>query len=113
MSAPSDFGHRDRCAISGIGATPFSSESGRSALSLAVERHGAHLVASGAVAASPRAAHSQLALVDGTVGVVFVPAGRLAIAVKLTVSEDRRITAMEIIADPERLRTLRLAVLPD
>ena len=37
MSAPSDFGHRDRCAISGIGATPFSSDSGRSALSLAVE----------------------------------------------------------------------------
>jgi len=29
--------HRDRCAISGIGATPFSTDSGRSALSLAVE----------------------------------------------------------------------------
>jgi acetyl-CoA acetyltransferase len=30
-------GHRDRCAISGIGATPFSANSGRSALALAVE----------------------------------------------------------------------------
>ncbi|HZQ76965.1 MAG TPA: lipid-transfer protein [Acidimicrobiia bacterium] len=30
-------GHRDRCAISGIGATGFSSNSGRSTLSLAVE----------------------------------------------------------------------------
>src|ERR671926_596296 len=29
--------HRDRCAISGIGASDFSSNSGRSALSLAVE----------------------------------------------------------------------------
>jgi acetyl-CoA acetyltransferase len=30
-------GHRDRCAISGIGTTAFSSDSGRSTLSLAVE----------------------------------------------------------------------------
>ena len=30
-------GHRDRCAISGIGATRFSSDSGRSTLTLAVE----------------------------------------------------------------------------
>jgi acetyl-CoA acetyltransferase len=30
-------GHRDRCAISGIGSTRFSSDSGRSTLSLAVE----------------------------------------------------------------------------
>jgi len=30
-------GHRDRCAISGIGATDFSSDSGRSILSLAAE----------------------------------------------------------------------------
>ncbi len=79
----------------------------------AVERHGVRLVASGAAAASIRAAHSQLALVDGAVGVVFAPAGRLEVVVKLTVSEDRKITAMDIIADQERLRALRLALLPD
>ena len=32
-----DFGHRDRCAIAGIGATSFSRDSGRSDLSLATE----------------------------------------------------------------------------
>ena len=37
MGASPDHGHRDRCAISGIGATRFSSDSGRSALSLATE----------------------------------------------------------------------------
>jgi acetyl-CoA acetyltransferase len=37
VDQPPDPGHRDRCAISGIGATRFSSDSGCSALSLAVE----------------------------------------------------------------------------
>jgi RNA polymerase sigma-70 factor (ECF subfamily) len=88
-------------------------DAGASPSGRAVERHGVHLVASGAVAASLRAAHSQLALVDGAVGVVFAPAGRLEVVVKLTVSDARKITVMDVIADPERLRGLRLAVLPD
>jgi hypothetical protein len=33
--------------------------------------------------------------------------------VKLTVSPERMITAMEVIADPDRLRGLQLAVLPE
>ena len=33
--------------------------------------------------------------------------------IKLTVSRDRKVTAMDVIADPDRLRGLRLAVLPD
>jgi RNA polymerase sigma factor (sigma-70 family) len=74
---------------------------------------GAELVSRGAVAASVRAADSQLALVDGDVGVVFAPAGRLRIALAFTVSPARRITAIDVIADPGRLRRLRLAVLPD
>jgi RNA polymerase sigma-70 factor (ECF subfamily) len=76
-----------------------------------VERRGIKLVASGAVASASRAEHSRLALVDGTVGVVFAPAGHLQIAVKLTVSAEGMITAMDVIADQERLRGLRLAVL--
>jgi hypothetical protein len=31
----------------------------------------------------------------------------------LTVSAERRITAIDVIADPARLRRLRIAVLPD
>src|SRR6266853_375555 len=40
---------------------------------------GAGTVARGALAASGRAGHSRLALVDGAVGIVFAPAGRLQV----------------------------------
>ena len=60
-----------------------------------------------------RAADSRLALVDGAVGILFAPAGRLQIVLSFTVSDARRITAIEVIGDPDRLRRLRLAVLPD
>ena len=72
---------------------------------------GADAVARGAVASAGRAGHSQLALVDGTVGIVFAPGGRLQVVLALT-SRGRRIVAIEVIADPDRLRRLRLAVLP-
>src|SRR5258708_37173957 len=74
---------------------------------------GAGTVARGALAASGRAGHSRLALVDGAVGIVFAPAGRLQVVLALTVSAARRITAIDVIADPDRLRRLRLAILPD
>jgi RNA polymerase sigma-70 factor, ECF subfamily len=74
---------------------------------------GADLVAKGAATSSGRAGHSQLALVNGDVGIVFAPAGRLQVVLALTVSADRKITAIDVIADPGRLRQLRLAVLPD
>ncbi len=74
---------------------------------------GADVVSRGALASSGRAGHSQLALVDDAVGIVFAPAGRLQVVLVLTVSAARRITAIEVIADPDRLRRLRLAVLPD
>jgi RNA polymerase sigma factor (sigma-70 family) len=72
---------------------------------------GADAVARGAVASGGRAGHSQLALVDGTVGIVFAPGGRLQVVLALT-SRGRRIIAIEVIADPDRLRRLPLAVLP-
>ena len=72
---------------------------------------GAELVSRGAVAASVRAADSQLALVNGEVGVVFAPAGHLQIVLAFTVSPARKITAIDVIADPGRLLQLRLAVL--
>ena len=75
--------------------------------------HGAEMVATGAIAAAARAAESRLALVDGAVGIVFAPAGHLRVVLALTVSEAHRITAIDVIADPDRLRGLRLAVLPD
>jgi RNA polymerase sigma-70 factor (ECF subfamily) len=77
-----------------------------------MQLHGAEMVSRGAVASSVRAAESQLALVNGDVGVVFAPAGRLQVVLAFTVSPARRITAIDVIADPGRLRRLRLAVLP-
>jgi RNA polymerase sigma-70 factor, ECF subfamily len=74
---------------------------------------GAEAVARGALVSSGRAGHSQLALVDGAVGIVFAPAGRLQVVLSLTVSAARRITAIDVIAGPDRLRRLRLALLPD
>jgi RNA polymerase sigma factor (sigma-70 family) len=75
--------------------------------------HGAEKVASGAVAAAALAEESRLALVDGAVGILFAPAGHLRIALALSVSDARRITGIDVIADPGRLRRLRLALLPD
>jgi len=74
--------------------------------------HGAKTVANGAIAAAAVARQSQLALVDGAVGIVFAPAGHLRIALALTVGEAGRITAIDVIADPGRLSQLDLAVLP-
>jgi RNA polymerase sigma factor (sigma-70 family) len=74
---------------------------------------GTQPVGRGALAASGRAKDSRLALVDGSVGVLFAPAGRLQVVLALTVGDASRISAIEVIADPERLRGLRLAVLPE
>jgi RNA polymerase sigma-70 factor (ECF subfamily) len=78
-----------------------------------MQLQGAKAVSRGAVAASVRAGESQLALVNGDVGVVFAPAGRLQVVLAFAVSPARRITAIDVIADPDRLRRLRLALLPD
>jgi RNA polymerase sigma-70 factor (ECF subfamily) len=88
-------------------------DAGASPSGRAVERQGVKLVAAGAVASASRAQHSQLALVDGTVGIVSAPGGHLQVVVKLTVSAESMITVMEVIADPDRLRGLQLAVLPE
>jgi RNA polymerase sigma factor (sigma-70 family) len=86
----------------------FASPSGRP-LTLS----GAGTVARGAVASSIRAEHSQLALVDDSVAIVYAPAGRLQIVLAMGVNAERKITGIDVIADPDRLRELRVALLPD
>jgi hypothetical protein len=51
-----------------------------------------------------------LALVNGSPGIVLAPAGRLALALAFTIPDDR-ITRIDVIADPDRLARLDLAVL--
>jgi RNA polymerase sigma-70 factor (ECF subfamily) len=75
-----------------------------------VTLRGAAAVARGAVAASALSRYSGLALVNGSPGIVTAPLGRLERALVLTVT-DGKISRIEVIADPERLARLDLAVL--
>jgi len=57
-----------------------------------------------------RAQGARTALVDGAVGVVVAPNGRLMLVLGLTIANGK-ISRIDVIADPERLGTLELAVL--
>ncbi|MEV6443453.1 sigma-70 family RNA polymerase sigma factor [Amycolatopsis sp. NPDC051716] len=71
---------------------------------------GVESVRRGAILASERARASELALVDGAPGLLMVRDGRLAVVLAFRVDDDR-ITGIDVIADPERLAALELAVL--
>jgi RNA polymerase sigma factor (sigma-70 family) len=72
--------------------------------------HGASDVASRARMFAGNARHSEPALVDGSVGLVVAPGGRLALVLRFAV-EGNAITRIGIVADPARLRVLDLAIL--
>lgn len=74
------------------------------------EVRGAAAVAQSAVAGGARAA--QPALVNGAVGVIVAPRGRLLMVLRFTIT-DGVIVAIDAIAAPERLHQLELAVLND
>ncbi|WP_077193761.1 sigma-70 family RNA polymerase sigma factor [Streptomyces lydicus] len=76
----------------------------------AAELRGARAVAEETVLLARNARFAAPALVDGTVGLVVAPYGRLLFALTVT-TEDGRVTAYDVIADPARLRGLDLAVL--
>ncbi|MFJ3706864.1 sigma-70 family RNA polymerase sigma factor [Streptomyces sp. NBC_01267] len=76
----------------------------------AAEVRGARAVAEGTAALAHRSRLAEPALVNGTVGAVVAPRGRLLFALTFTIESDR-ITEYEVIADPARLRRLDLAVL--
>ncbi len=74
-----------------------------------VEIRGARAVAESTRAFAGRSRLAEIALVDGAVGLVVAPYGRLVFAVTFTIEGDR-ITAYDVIADRARLRNLRVAV---
>jgi hypothetical protein len=82
---------------------------GKSAAMVRVVR-GARAVAQDTVPLAARSQLAELALVNGQVGVIVAPGGRLRFALSLTVEGDK-ITDYTVIADPERLSRLSLAVL--
>ncbi len=57
-----------------------------------------------------RAQTARTALIDGAVGVVVAPSGRLMLVLVVTIA-DGKITGIDVVADPERLGKLELAVL--
>jgi RNA polymerase sigma-70 factor (ECF subfamily) len=73
------------------------------------EIRGAAVWAKGAVAYGHLAQLTRPALVDGAIGVVVAPRGRLVRALRFTV-ENGRITEIEIIGDPARLGGLDVSV---
>jgi RNA polymerase sigma-70 factor (ECF subfamily) len=60
-----------------------------------------------------RSRYGRIALVNGAPGLVMAPGGRLVVALAFTFAEDGegKITGVDVIADPERLAGLDLAVL--
>ena len=73
---------------------------------------GAATVAGGALAFSARSQFVQPALVNGSVGVVMAPRGRLFGVGLLTIRGDR-ILEMDLVADTDRLAGIEIAVLVD
>ncbi|MFD9888028.1 sigma-70 family RNA polymerase sigma factor [Amycolatopsis sp. NPDC059027] len=76
---------------------------------VAAEVRGARTVAEETVVLRRNSQVAEVALVDGSVGLVVAPYGRLVLALSITVEEDR-IAAYEVISDPARLRTLDLSL---
>lgn len=75
------------------------------------ELRGARAVAEETRTNADLARHARPALVDGNVGLVVAPRGRLLVVLRLGV-EGGRITRIDVVGDPVRLLTIQLAV-PD
>jgi RNA polymerase sigma factor (sigma-70 family) len=71
---------------------------------------GPSVIAASAVKGRARAARA--VLVDGAVGIVIAPHGRLRMVMRFTIEGDA-VKEVDLVADPERLRRLTLAVLTD
>jgi hypothetical protein len=79
-----------------------------SILSLLVTIRGAAAIANRAARGGARAA--QPALVNGEVGVIVAPRGRLLMVLRFTITNGK-IIEIEAVANPDRLRHLNLAIL--
>jgi RNA polymerase sigma factor (sigma-70 family) len=85
-------------------------DSGAVRVGLSGEIRGAEAVAGEALKGRARAARP--ALVDGAVGVVVAPRGRLLLVLGFTI-RDGKIVEIDVVADPARLRRLDLVALGD
>ena len=75
----------------------------------ATEVRGAREVAEETLANAGRARSARAVLVDGALGIVVAPRGRVLVVLRLVIDGDR-VTEIDVVGDPDRLATLRLAV---
>lgn len=73
-----------------------------------VEVRGARTWAKTAVTFTSRVQHGEIALVDGEVGLVFAPGGRLLRVLRITI-EGGRVKGVDVIADPARLEQVQVS----
>jgi RNA polymerase sigma-70 factor (ECF subfamily) len=78
---------------------------------LAPDARGAETIARRAASFSHRAHLAAPALVDGRVGIVVAPRGKLAFVMRLTFRGDR-IASLDFVGDPQRLRDVEIHALP-
>jgi RNA polymerase sigma-70 factor (ECF subfamily) len=76
----------------------------------AAEVRGARAVAEEIAVFGRNSRFAAVALVNGDVGVVVAPRGRLTLAIAFSIAGEQ-VTGYEMIAEPARLRQLELAVL--
>jgi RNA polymerase sigma-70 factor (ECF subfamily) len=69
---------------------------------------GASAVADQALVFARRSKYAQIMMINGMVGVIVAPRGRVATALTFTIDNDR-ITGLDVIEDPDRLSDLELA----
>jgi len=74
------------------------------------EVRGAESWAKGAIVFSRGARGAQLALVNGAVGIVVAPLGKLFRVLQMSVVNGK-IAAVDVVAEPKRLRQLELATI--
>lgn len=73
---------------------------------------GASAVAKQALASPERGRLAQPALVNGAVGIIVAPHGRLLVVLGLKITHGK-IVEIDVVTDPERLRQLDLPVIND
>ena len=78
----------------------------------ATQLRGASTVAKNALAFSGRSRFAQVARVNGTIGIVVAPHGRLSVVLLFMISRGK-IIEIDVVVDPERLRRLDLAILDE
>ena len=97
-------------ALLGLLAPDVVARADQHAAPTTIEIRGARPVAEQALTFARRAPFAQPAMVNGSAGIVVAPQGRLSIAMLFTVTHGR-ITEIDIVAAPERLRELDLTLL--